>query len=86
MLFPVFFAISALLFFQHTSALVAPVIRAPVFAAKALGTSSSNFAGVGRDGGGGGVVGGKNIAVFSDTMTTKDGKMIGFFSNSAVYV
>lgn len=80
------FYVLAFSILEGVSALVAPAARAPVFATKSLGTSKSNFPGVYRDGGGGGVVGGKNIAVFSDTTISKDGKMIGFRSNTAVYV
>ena len=78
--------LGVLFMIKNTSALVASVVRAPTFVSQSLGTSTDNFAGVTRDGGGGGVVNGKNIAVFSDTTTTRDGKMIGFTSNSAVFV
>ena len=71
---------------------VAPVVAAslpPVFSVHALGFTShadASFNGVERDGGGGGSINGKHLIVFSDTATMKNKRMIGFSSNSVVFV
>lgn len=62
---------------SNVSALVAAAIRAPKLITQFLDTSTNSFAGVTRDGEGGNVVNGKNVIVFSDPATTKDGKQLG---------
>lgn len=70
-------------------ALVVQASLPPLFSVHALGFNShtdASFTGVERDGGGGGSINGKHLIVFSDTATMKNRRMIGFSSNSVVYV
>ncbi len=72
------------------AALVARASLPPSFSVQELGFSTefiSTFDGVSRDGGGGGLVNGEHLIVFSDTMTTNsDDQIIGFNSNSVAYL
>ena len=71
------------------AALVARASLPPSFSVQGLGyttESNSAFDRVSRDGGGGGLVNGDHLIVFSDTMTTNsDDQIIGFTSNSVAY-
>lgn len=61
----------------------------PSFSVHTLGSTSESdksFSGVQRDGGGGGLVNGKHLIVFSDTSTVKNGHVTGFTTNSVAYV
>jgi hypothetical protein len=61
----------------------------PLFSVHALGFTShadASFRGVERDGGGGGSINGKHLIVFSDTATMENRRIIGFSSNSVVFV
>ena len=61
----------------------------PRFSVKALGNvlQGKNFPDVKRDGGGGGLVNGQHLLVFSDTATVDgDGRQYGFTCNSVAYV
>ena len=73
---------------NHAWALVAQVaIRAPSFTVSEYVGKATGFPHVGRDGGGGGTVNGKNVIVFSDTTTSnKAGSLVNFTSNSYAYV
>lgn len=82
----------ALFFFssvQVCNALVARASLPPSFTVKELGLtteSNSTFDRVSRDGGGGGLVNGNHLIVFSDTGTTNSNdQLIGFTSNSVVF-
>lgn len=84
-----FKASSALSLFSHCSlALVArAAIRAPTFTVSTYAGKATGFAHVGRDGGGGGSVNGKNVIVYSDTTTSNAaGCMVNFSSNSYAFV
>lgn len=74
---------------HHLYAPAAQTNLPPTFSVHALGlTSEANksFNGVQRDGGGGGLVNGKHLIVFSDTSTVKNDEVIGFTTNSVAYV
>ena len=82
-------AASPLLLFSHfSSALVArAAIRAPTFTVSAYDGEATGFPYVGRDGGGGGTINGKNVIVYSDTTTTNAaGGFVNFSSNSYAFV
>lgn len=81
-------ALALLLFLRGSSALVAKrAIRAPTFSVSTYPGVATGFPHVGRDGGGGGVLNGKNIIVYSDTTTTNaKGGMANFSSNSYAFV
>lgn len=67
--------------------LVARASLPPSFTVQALGfttESNSTFDRVSRDGGGGGLVNGNHLIVFSDTGTTND-QLVGFTSNSVAF-
>ena len=82
----VVFALS--LFFDTTSALVArAAVRAPTFTVSTYAGEATGFPYVGRDGGGGGTLNGKNVIIYSDTTTTNAaGAFVNFSSNSYAFV
>jgi hypothetical protein len=71
------------------NARVSRISLPPSFTVQKLGfttESNTNFGRVGRDGGGGGLVNGNQLIVFSDTETTNaNDQIVGFTSNSAAY-
>ena len=78
-----------LVLFSHSStALVArAAIRAPTFTVSTYAGDATGFPYVGRDGGGGGSINGKNVIVYSDTTTTNAaGDFVNFSSNSYAFV
>ena len=81
-------ATAIVLFSRSTAALVArAVIRAPTFTVSTYAGDATGFPYVGRDGGGGGSLDGKNVIVYSDTTTTDAaGKLVNFSSNSYAFV
>ena len=81
-------ALTPLLFSHFSSTLVVrAAIRAPTFTASAYNGEATGFPYVGRDGGGGGTINGKNIIIYSDTTTTNAaGAFVNFSSNSYAYV
>ena len=79
-------AASACLSFSFR-ALVAAAQVPPTFTVSSYAGSATGFPYVGRDGGGGGVLNGKNIMVFSDTTTDNStGGFVRFSSNSYTFV
>ena len=79
-----------LLLADYSSALFTNNILPPSFTVEEIGTANDTaFPNVYRDGGGGGLVNGKNVIVFSDTSTTSGGPAASlryFTSNSIAYV
>ena len=79
-----------LLLANYSSALFTDSILPPSFTVEEIGMANDTaFPNVYRDGGGGGLVNGKNIIVYSDTSTTSGGPSASlryFTSNSIAYV
>lgn len=85
----IFCAASALfLFSSGSSALVAKrALRAPTFTVSTYAGEATGFPYVGRDGGGGGSLNGKNVIIYSDTTTSNAaGGFVNFSSNSYALV
>ena len=86
-LFSVLFALQLA---GQSAGLVASKKLPPTFSVQEIGTTVNGFfPSVYRDGGGGGMVNGKHIIVFSDTISTNgslEAPMKGFTSNSIAYV
>ena len=82
------FCLSICLLFHGSLALVArQAIRAPTFTVSTYASDATGFPYVGRDGGGGGCINGKNVIVYSDTTTTNAaGGFVNFSSNSYAFV
>ena len=80
--------LSAILYHVLATAAPANDKLPPSFSVEMLGAvhEPKSFSGVQRDGGGGGLVNGKHLIVFSDTSTIRDDKLVGFTSNSVAYV
>lgn len=71
-----------------SSALVARANLPPSFSVQEIGqTNDSAYPSVYRDGGGGALINGHRLIVFSDTSTLNAaGGLVGFTSNSVAYV
>lgn len=81
-------AMAVVLFLQGFSVLATKrPVRAPTFTVSTYASEATGFPHVGRDGGGGGVVNGKNFIVYSDTATANAaGGMANFSFNSYAFV
>ncbi len=81
-------ALALILFLRGSTALVAKrAIRAPTFSVSTYSGEATGFPNVSRDGGGGGVLNGKNVIIYSDTTATNAaGGMVNFSSNSYAFV
>lgn len=76
-----------ILFSCSSSALMPRAQLPPSFSVSTYAGKATGFPNVDRDGGGGGVLNGKNVLIFSDTITTNDaGAMVNFSSNSYAFV
>lgn len=80
--------VAFILFLQGSSVLTTNrPVRAPTFTVSTYNGEASGFPHVGRDGGGGGVVNGKNVIMYSDTTTANpEGGVANFSSNSYAFV
>lgn len=80
--------VAFILFLQGSSVLAANrPVRAPTFTVSTYTGEATGFPHVGRDGGGGGIVNGKNVIIYSDTTTANpEGGMANFSSNSYAFV
>lgn len=81
-------AVAFILLFRGSSTLADKrPVRAPTFTVSTYNGEATGFPHVGRDGGGGGVINGKNVIIYSDTTTANpEGGMANFSSNSYAFV
>lgn len=83
-----FNAVFGLIVFSRCSFAIVPSARLPpTFSVSTYAGEATDFPHICRDGGGGGVLNGKNVITFSDTTTKNEaGNMVNFSSNSYAFV